>query len=70
MIKQYIDSFKDRKRALTFISDMLFLVFVVLVVGVIEANRHDSNFIEECAKNGTYTAYTFSGQQEIKCSVD
>lgn len=70
MIKQYIESFKDRKRALTFISDIVFLVMVVLVSGIIVANRQDANMIEECAKNGQYTAYTFSGKHQIRCTVD
>lgn len=70
MIKSYIDSFKDRKRTLTFISDTVFLVLVVLVVGMIQANVHDSNVVKECAETGKYTAITFSGRQEIKCSVD
>lgn len=70
MIKSYIDSFKDRNRALIFISDTVFLVLVVLVVGMIQANRQDSNMVKECAETGKYTAITFSGRQEIKCSVD
>lgn len=70
MIKSYIDSFKDRKRALIFISDTVFLVMVVLFAGMIVANRQDANVVKECAETGKYTAITFSGRQEIKCSVD